>query len=260
MKYIYKQFNSNKEIENFFSEINKHIYIQVENWYNHNGLYLHGCFYNKEEKGYFNNYLFCFSQTIESNKLQPLKNNLIFSNLKLYGSSHKYKGLKDIRGNVILSNQFDKIELFYTTEITIYFKIEKNHKKGIYKFESDKIENIVPIQFEDFFDAGEYTWGYIKDGNVGFMSLEGKCITEARYKNSPDLNHFINGKALTCLNSSTAVNIYINHYGDFIDFSENDDFTSEDFGLGTNNYPYEDLPDRLDAYEGDESNFWNTDK
>lgn len=27
MKYIYKQFNSNKEIENFFSEINKHIYI-----------------------------------------------------------------------------------------------------------------------------------------------------------------------------------------------------------------------------------------
>ena len=116
-------------MENFFSEINKHIYIQVENWYNHDGLYLHGCFYNKEEKGYFNNYLFCFSQTIESNKLQPLKNNLIFSNLKLYGSSHKYKGLKDIRGNVILSNQFDKIELFYTTEITIYFKIEKIIKK-----------------------------------------------------------------------------------------------------------------------------------
>lgn len=259
MKYVYKEFNSRTEIEVFFSGINKHIYIPVEDWYNQGEVYLYGCFYDEEEKGSFYHYLFCFGQTIEQSKLQPLCENTIFSKLKQYGSSRKYKGLKDIRGKTVLSNNFDTIKLFYTTETTAYFIVEKNSKKGICKFQIDKVEEVVPTHFEDFFDAGEYTWGYIKDGNVGFMSLNGKCITEARYQNLPDFNHFINGQALTCLNNPNGIVHYINHYGDCIGYPENDELIYGEHNLGTGYHPYGDLPDAVEAYENDESNYWNTD-
>lgn len=90
------------------------------------------------------------------------------------------------------------------------------------------------------------------------MSLEGKLITEAKYQLSTDFNHFIEGKALTCLNAPNGIPHYINHYGDFVGYPE-DDFFNVEHQLGTGYYPYGDLPDALDAYEDEEENIWNTD-
>lgn len=260
MKYVYKQFCSDTEVKDFFTDIKKHIYVPIDNWYSQEGLILYGCFYDEEEKGAFYHYLFCFGQTIKADISQPLNDNTIFSKLKQYGSSSKYKGLRDVRGKIVLPNSFDRIELFYETETIVYFLIEKNFRKGIYEFQIDKIENIVPVQFEGFFDAKEYTWGYIKDGNVGFMSLNGKCITEAVYRDAPDFNHFTNGKALVCLSTPNGVNHFINHYGDCVGYPENEKSIKKDVhGLGTGYYPYGDLPDELEAFEGNELNFWNID-
>lgn len=65
-------------------------------------------------------------------------------------------------------------------------------------------------------------------------------------------------KALVCLNDPNGVNHYINHYGDCIGYPESES-SYEEHMLGTGYYPYGDLPDVLDAFEGDESNFWNID-
>lgn len=44
MKYAYKQFHSDMEIEAFFDEINNNIYLSVDKWYQEDGLKLYGCF------------------------------------------------------------------------------------------------------------------------------------------------------------------------------------------------------------------------
>lgn len=258
MKYAYKSFQSNVEIDSFFNEINNHIYIPIDCWYKQDELKLYGYFYDEENKVDFAHLLLCFGQTICPDTLPPLSHNTIFSELRRYGSSRKYKGLKDVRGNVLLRNMYDDIDFFYATENNAYFIVSKGDKKGVVKFEYDKFTNIAQPQFDDFFDAGEYTFGYVKENNVGFMSLDGKFITEAKFRLSPDFNHFIDGRALACLTHPDGIKHYINHYGDCIGYPE-DDFLSEEHGLGTGYYPYGDLPDALDAYEGDETNFWNTD-
>ena len=258
MKVVYKPFRSKAEIEAFFNEINNSIYIPVECWYREEGLKLYGCFYNKENKLDFSHLLFCFGRTICPDRLQPQCENSIFSKIKQYGSSCKYKGLKDIRGKEILRNMYDDIDFFYATGYDVFFIVRRGCKKGIYKFAQEKLEVISQLHFDDFFDAGEYTWGYVKNGNVGFMSLEGKLITEAKYQLSTDFNHFIEGKALTCLNAPNGIPHYINHYGDFVGYPE-DDFFNVEHQLGTGYYPYGDLPDALDAYEDEEENIWNPD-
>lgn len=258
MNFVYKQFQSNKEIELFFHEINTHINTPIEDWYKEDGLVLYGYYYDKDNIEAFYNYFLVFGKTIAPSTLPPLNNSTIFSKLKYYGSSKKYKGIKDIEGKVLLSNSYDEIDFFYRTEYDIYLIVRKDSKKGIYIFENNLFSNIVPLQFDDFFDAGEYTWGYIKDGNVGFMSLEGKIIIDARYRLSSDFNQFTKGKALVCLNDPNGVNHYINHYGDCIGYPESES-SYEEHMLGTGYYPYGDLPDVLDAFEGDESNFWNID-
>lgn len=258
---VYKQFKSNNEIESFFNEINNHINVPVENWFKEDGLVLYGCYYDEDNTGLFYKYLFVFGKTISPTTLPPLNDNTIFSKLRRYGSSKKYKGLKDISGHVLLDNNYDDIDFFYEINDNDFFIVRKGTKKGIYKFESsfnnNLLKNIVQPQFDDFFDAGEYTWGYIKDGKVGFMSLEGNIITEAQYRQIPDYNQFLDGRALVCLSDPNGVEHYINHYGNTIGYPIFD--LHDEHTLGTEYYPYGDLPDTSDAFEGEESSYWNID-
>lgn len=258
MKYAYKQFHSDMEIEAFFDEINNNIYLSVDKWYQEDGLRLYGCFYDEENITNYGHYLFCFGQTIYPDVLQPLSNDTVFAKLKHYASSSRYKGLKDVRGQVVLGNRYDEITHFYTTDTYAYFVVERGNKKGIYRLDNGKMSIIAPVQYDDFFDAGEYTWGYLLDGSVGFMSLEGRLVTQAKYRQSHDFNHFVDGKALVCVNNPNGVDHYVNHYGDCIGYPQ-DDFPNKEHTLGTGYYPYGDLPDTSDAYEGDDSNRWNTD-
>ena len=89
-------------------------------------------------------------------------------------------------------------------------------------------------------------------------SLHYQVIIEAKYKEGDKYNHFFDGKALVCKDSKFAVSCYINHYGEVVGLEE--DYDNSLFsGNGTGYYPYGECPDSLDAYEGDESNRWNTD-
>ena len=253
MRYVYKSLDTRDEIEILFSEINSHTDFPIENWYGKEGMKIYGYFYDEEAIGVYYSYLLCFGQTTAPDDIANPANNTIWQQLRRYGSSGKYKGLKDINGNVVLPNIYENIEFLVSTDINVYFKVEKCGKCGICRIQANNVENIAPIQYEDIFDAGEYTLGYIKEGKVGFMSLNGECITDAQYRNLSDYNHFNDGKALTCLADPNGIEHYINHYGDYVGTPEYHCAMRDDFGFD------EEIPDALDAYEGDESNRWNTD-
>ena len=61
-----------------------------------------------------------------------------------------------------------------------------------------------------------------------------------------------------CIDEEHCIDYYINHYGDFIDYPETENMSLLE-GKGTSTYPYGDLPDASDAYEGLLDAFWNTD-
>lgn len=253
MRYAFKEFKDSTEIENFFASFYGDSDLR-DNWIHQEELKLYGYFYDKEAVGLRFKYLFLFGQTIRPDQIRPASNDTIFSNLKQYGSSMRYKGLRNFKGEIVLNNTYEDISIFYETELSVYFLLRKSSKVGIIGYSYDKISELAQCRYDAFFDANEYTWGYIINNKVGFMSLNGEIQTEAKYKIAEGYNIFINGKALTCIDSPNGVVHYINHYGDCIGYPESDDDTT---WLGSTAYQGD--SDILDAYEGDESNMWNTD-
>lgn len=90
------------------------------------------------------------------------------------------------------------------------------------------------------------------------MSLEGKIIVEAKYRQGEEYNYFIDGKALVRIDKEHTPDMYINHYGNFIEYPEADN-TSSFGGQSTSTYPYGNLPDASEVYENLPDAFWNTD-
>lgn len=253
MRYAFKEFKNSSEIADFFAAFYENSELQ-SNWIHQEGLKLYGYFYDKEALGLRFKYLFLFGQTIHPDEIRPTSEDTIFSKLKLYGSSRKYKGLRNFKGEIVLNNSYEDISVFYETELNVYLLLQKNSKVGVIRHSNDKIAVIAQCRYDAFFDANEYTWGFIIDNKVGFMSLNGDIQTEAKYKIAEDYNIFVNGKALTCVDSPYGVRHYINHYGDCIGYPETDDDTT-----WLDSTAYQGDSDILDAYEGDESNMWNTD-
>lgn len=190
----------------------------------------------------------------------------IFKDLKLYGSSKKYKGLINIGGEEIFPTGYEKISPFIDIESDGFTPliVEKNNKKGLISVCKDGSSGkvLTSITYDDFFYANEFTLGYIIDNTVGFMSLEGKIITDCKFIARDGYNLFNEGKAMVKLKLSVedGVLFYINHYGDIVEYDpyENGIYEST-FGNGTGYYPFGDLPNSLDAFEGDKSNMWNID-
>ncbi len=89
------------------------------------------------------------------------------------------------------------------------------------------------------------------------MTTSGQQITEAKYINEVGFNIFIDGKALTQLNKPDTCKVYIDHYGSIIEHYYEDESLFPKYY--EDDYLFNDYPDRLDAYEGDYSNLWNTD-
>lgn len=257
MSYKYREFKTQEEIDTFFSKLSKqlgdvaNLDEYIIDWYKKDGIKIYGYFHENSRT------LICYGQTISPEKAKLQSRPGIFANYQNYGSSRIYLGLKDHLGNDLLENMYEGINFFYQTDIYAYFTIKKYGKVGIFRYSINSSEIIVPPKYDSIFDAREYTWGYIIDDNVGFMSITGQKITDAQYINEEGFNIFVDGKALTQLNKPETCKVYIDHYGNVIDFYYEEESTFS--GNGTGYYPFGDLPDVLDAYEGDNLNLWNTD-
>ncbi len=257
MSYKYREFKTQEEVDTFFSKLSEQIRDArnldeyIIDWHKKDGIKIYGYFHENSRS------LICYGQTIIPGKAKLQSRPGIFAELVNYGSSRKYLGLKDYLGNDLLGNNYEEIKFFYQTDRYAYFTIKKCGKVGIFGYSINSSEIIVPPKYDSIFDAREYTWGYIIDDNVGFMTTTGQKITDAQYINEEGFNIFVDGKALTQLNKPETCKAYIDHYGNVIDFYNEEESTFS--GNGTGYYPFGDLPDNLDAYEGESSNLWNTD-
>ncbi len=255
MEYKEIVFNNRFEASGFIQKLKERAYSPLD-WVNSETIQFYGCIFPNVTL----DCLFVYGETITPAQIEKLPKIGVFANFSAYGSSKKYKGLRNIKGETILNTIYDELTLFYQTNNAIFIKTQKDGLFGLvcYVPLSNKVNIIIQPKYDDIFDAGEFTFGFITNGKVGFASLSGQEIIEAKYKEEDKYNHFFDGKALVCKDSKFAVSCYINHYGEVVGLEE--DYDNSLFsGNGTGYYPYGELPDSLDAYEGDESNLWNTD-
>lgn len=211
--------------------------------------------------GYFNDSsteyglgnLYVFGKTIRPNEIMPFPSNSIFAKLKQYGSSSKYKGLLNYKGEIILPNIYDEIHLFAYNRLLI----EKNGKFGV--IDTDGIVLAEP-KYDQIVDAWEYTIGFVLNGKVGFMDINCSIIIEPKYCLDSIDNNFHDGLIVVSeIINESKYQYCIDHYGLIHGNIEN--ITPEvDYET-----PYEDYindneySDTLDAYDGDSDARWNTD-
>lgn len=257
MTYQYTTFDENNRVSNFFNGLDKEFFSNLH-WRNQQGLNLYGYFHVDGSV----NYLFIYGKTTLPDTLVAPSKGTIFESLKAYGSSKKYKGLMNIKGEVLLQNIYDDFSIFFQTPGFLYLKTKKKNRFGLvcYKGSGDNsVQEVIPAKYEDIFYAGEYTVGFVVNQKVGFMSLDGREIVKPIYRVGEDYNYFTEGRSLVHLDREGCIDIYINHYGNFVGYPELEGQCDVFAGSGTGFYPYGDLPDASDAYEGDPDALWNTD-
>lgn len=259
MSYVYKNFRDNKDIDAFFNLLNNALAFPIETWHKENGLVLYG--YIDNENSELPNYaVICYGRTLTSDEVAKLPKVGIFASIKSYGSSKKFKGLRDIRGKILIEAQYDEILPLCEYDNDVLLIVKRNNLCGLVKYSAARgsVEVVVPARFEKIFDAQEYTIGFVENGLVGFMDLEGNVVIPAIFQDIDGNNIFINGKAEILKACEHCVPYYINHYGNPVEDAyvyQND----SEHQLGTGYYPYGDLPSVSDAYEGDSDARWNTD-
>ena len=258
MEYQYTTFDENNRVSDFFNGLDKEFFSNLH-WRNQQGLNLYGYFHID---GSFD-YLFIYGKTTLPDTLAAPPKGSIFGLLKTYGSSKKYKGLMNIKGEVLLNNVYDEFSIFFQGGSFLYLKTKKKDRFGLVCYQgsgSNSVQEVIPAKYEDIFYAGEYTVGVIANEKVGFISLDGRLIVEPIYKVGEDYNYFSEGRSLVHIDRESCIDIYINHYGDFIGYPEAEEDQYDVFsGNGTGYYPFGDLPDASEAYEGDSEALWNTD-
>lgn len=255
MKYSYQPISTIQELDHLFSQINDcyGAHINFE-WAKDDGIIIHGYFYNSDISP-LSNIMFVYSQVLTPLDLKThmpkLSKDNIFATLKLYGSSGRFQGLKDIKGNTILPNIYNDIILIDVFAYSLYLLVKRGSYFGVV---TGKGKSVLPIKYDRIFNAGEFTLGVKVDGKVGFANLNGDIIIKPSFVDKSNYNIFNHGKALVCLNGTDAIPHYINHYGEFVGHPDDDEditWTDSTSYIGDN--------DILDAYEGDASNMWNTD-
>ena len=130
-----------------------------------------------------------YSKIATKEEFDSVKNAGIFQQLKLYGSSGKYKGLIDGQGNSILPNMYYTIEPFMNDILKVEYK---GHKFGLIRISGDVI--LEPI-YDRIDSLGELVFAVCKDGKLGFMNLKGELEIPFMYEITNDEVVFYNGLA-----------------------------------------------------------------
>lgn len=257
----------------------------------------HNVLYSRFDYEYF-----IFGKTISPNEIDDKSKKSenssqfnIFQVLKKYGSSKKYKGVVNSKGEITIANNFTSIEPFWNQLV----KVGVNGKFGVYNL-NGKI--ICKVEFDEIYEMSEFVFGARKGSKIGFFNSEGNLVIPFEYDYSDEEPYYpIFSNGLACVFKIHYG--YIDHYGTtifpfkfslYVPFDSNvienretinqgDGYSIDVYELGIdgsmrfvendyfdkfniseyeaslgpcyndNNY------DILDAYEGDESNMWNTD-
>ena len=166
-------------------------------------------------------------------------------------------GILNSKGDCLLKMEYESIKYSGWED---YFKVEKNGKYGMF---STSKGFICPAEYDQITDFSEGVFGVVKDGSLGFMDAQGALIVPIEYvyyKNDLPLGY---NNGLLYLYSFTDDYRYlsykaIDHSGNVIKKGTTIDPVEEFYDIQFENSS-NNCYDRLDAYEGDPGNLWNTD-
>jgi len=198
---------------------------------------------------------FIVGKTITPDELLPSTG--IFANLKKYGSSKDYKGVMNDKGDFIVQSIYN--DIFPISDQLL--QLERNGKYGVARFDKGVV---CPAEYDKIGDVCEYVFSVSNDGKLGFMDSFGNIVIPMEYVFEEHfLCRFQNGKAyvLKYIDGSGLCGYYIDHYNNIISridtcLYDGKHQLDDDETISYSEH-YDD--DIMDAYEGDESNCWNTD-
>lgn len=188
---------------------------------------------------------FIFGKTITPNEIEDIPDKTenndspinIFKFLRKYGSSKKYKGVINCKGEITLQNIFTSIEPFWNELV----KVRRGDKYGIYHLNGKVICN---VEYDEIFEVSEFVFAARKEDKIGFINIEGKIVIPFEYESYEKYTDnqkkwtvpvippkFVNG--LVCVSQEDYYGAlyygYIDHYGntifpfifgDYIEFNE----------------------------------------
>ncbi|MBD5371599.1 MAG: WG repeat-containing protein [Bacteroides sp.] len=196
--------------------------------------------------------LFVFGKTIRPNEIGRSPSNSIFARLKQYGSSGKYKGLLNLKGEIILPNIYDEITLFAYNRLLV----KKSGKYGIVDTDG---KVLAEPKYDQIVDAWEYTIGFALNNRVGFMNTNCNIIIEPKYCIDSINNTFHDGLIVVSeMIDDSKYQFCIDHYGLIHGNMENIS-PEEEYDPSYENFINDEYSDPLDAYDGDPDARWNTD-
>lgn len=180
--------------------------------------------------------------------------NSIISRLTGLARIIKYKGIMDPYKKPIVEAKYTDIEF---TGWQDYFIIVLNNKYGLYSFSRGIV---CEPSYEKIFNPSEGVFPVVVNNKLGFIDAIGKQVIPTKYEYNKDVAYlFKDGLVEVELNSDFhTIILKIDHYNNVISEEKrrkNNDSDDE------NNYYTGGIVDYdiLDAYEGDETNMWNTD-
>lgn len=215
-------------------------------------------------KGYFDddenedpssaNIFFIYAKIIRPDEIS-VASGTIWEKLKMYGSSGRYLGLLSKSGDIIIPNNYNTIEYIGNG----LFRVRKNNKYGIISSEGKVVCGAI---YDKILDMSEFTIGIVKEEKLGYMDCFGQIVIPMNYvyleKNQ---NIFHDGKVMVrnYMEEEGIVQEYeIDHYNNIVSNIHEWSLFEDDYDPFPSNCRIVDY-DILDAYEGDESNMWNTD-
>lgn len=253
---IYREVRNPQDLDRLIYQINLlHFGKESQDFLKKEGRLIYGYFVNDADEVINEKTLIVFGDYLSPNDIKPATSNSIFAKVKVYGSSQKFRGLMDTQGKILLRTQFESINSLLDTRLVDSVK----GKSAVICSDGSLMS---PIIYDRLYDAGENTIAFEINGKCGFMNSNAEIVIEAEYeceRNYTFENGFVRVKRMF---DEDKYAYSIDHYGLIVSEME---FISENYesftehNLGTGYYPYGELPDYLDAYEGDESNCWNTD-
>ena len=130
-----------------------------------------------------------YTKVVTPNEIEAVKGKGIFAQLKVYGSSGKYKGIVDGEGNPVFPNIYHSVLPFMNDVI----KIEgKGNKFGLKKLSG---EVILELKYDKIDSLGELVFAVTLNGKLGFMNLKGGTVIPFDYEAFDEEVVFYNGLA-----------------------------------------------------------------
>ena len=188
---------------------------------------------------------------------------LLISIATLYTTNEKCREILDkyIFRKEVYENNLPTIQVDSSKNVNIYAYdkyitiLDQNKLKLYNKAGNEEHSLDIEVSSPIFEANGDYLAIAEKNGQKVYLIYNKNIVWQ---KDIEGNNIFCNGKAEVLGMGKLSIPYYINHYGNFVEDAYEYDNIS-DHNLGTGYYPYGDLPSSSDAYEGDNSNRWNTD-